>query len=217
MLGGFTFNQFLVRDDESLLCHTGARKMFPLVREAVASLVPLARLRYISFSHIESDEYGGLNDLLVAAPHAVPLCGAMMASGSVNDMADRPARALAEGESLSLGKHTVRWFDTPHFPHNWEAGLLFEARTATLFCSDLFAQPGAEVPAITSSDILATSERFRSEGEFYSNPRAARPLLERLAAAAPRTLACMHGSAWTGDGGRLLLALADCLAASPGA
>src|SRR3989338_10923588 len=118
--GGFSFNQYLIVDEEPLLFHTGPRKMFPLVREAVASVLPVERLRYIAFSHVEADECGSLNEWLAVAPQSSPLCGTVAALVSINDLADRPARALADGETLSLGTHSLRWFDTPHLPHAWE-------------------------------------------------------------------------------------------------
>src|SRR4029079_10414690 len=138
--GGFSFNQYLIVDEEPLLFHTGPRKMFPLVREAVASVLPVERLRYISFSHVEADECGSLNEWLGAAPQSVPLCGTVAALVSISDLADRAPRALADGERLTLGTHTVRWFDTPHLPHAWECGFLMEERTSTLLCGDLFTQ-----------------------------------------------------------------------------
>ncbi len=210
--GGFSFNQYLIVDDEPLLFHTGPRKMFPLVREAVASVLPVDRLRYIAFSHVEADECGSLNEWLAAAPQSMPLCGAVAAMVSINDLADRPARALGDGELLSLGQHAVRWSDTPHLPHSWECGFLTEERTRTLLCGDLFTQGGATLPALTESDILAPSEAFRRQMDYFSHTSNARAMLERLAAARPTTLACMHGSAWRGDGAKLLLALADALA-----
>jgi len=118
--GGFTFNQYLVADEWPLLYHTGPRKMFPLVSEAIASVLPVSSLRYVGFSHFEADECGALNDFLQAAPEAEPLCGGIAKMVSVDDVANRPARGLADGETLSLGKHVVRWLDTPHFPHGWE-------------------------------------------------------------------------------------------------
>jgi flavorubredoxin len=209
--GGFSFNQYLIVDDEPLIFHTGPRKMFPLVREAVASILPVERLRYVAFSHVEADECGSLNEWLAAAPRSVPLCGTVAAMVSIGDLADRAPRALADGELLSLGDHSVRWFDTPHLPHAWECGFLMEERTKTLFCGDLFTQPGADHPPITESDILGPSEAFRHEMDYFSHTKNARPMLERLAATNPTTLACMHGSAWRGDGAKLLRALADAL------
>jgi flavorubredoxin len=211
--GGFTFNQYLIVDDETLLFHTGPRRMFPLVREAVASVVPVEKLRYIAFSHVEADECGSLNEWLGAAPQSVPLCGAVAAMVSISDLADRAPRALADGERLPLGKHSVRWFDTPHLPHAWECGFLMEERTSTLLCGDLFTQGGNDLPPITETDILEPSEAFRHAMDYFSHTKNARALLEKLASANPGTLACMHGSAWRGDGGKLLRALADKLSA----
>ena len=206
---GFSFNQYLIVDDEPLLFHTGPRKMFALVREAVTRLLPIERLRYIGFSHVESDECGSLNEWLGVAPHSVPLCGAVAAMVSIEDMADRPPRALADGELLSLGAHRVRWFDAPHLPHAWECGFLAEESTSTLLCGDLFTQGGSDLPAITEADILGPSEGFRQQMDYFSHTRDARAMLDRFAATAPSTLACMHGSAWRGDGASLLRALAD--------
>lgn len=138
--GGFTFNQYLIVDESPLLYHTGPRKMFPLVFEAIESILPVNALRYVSFSHYEADECGSLNEFLEAAPHAEALCGSIAKMVSIDDIAIRPAVALADGEELSLGSHVVRWIDTPHFPHGWECGHLFETTTKTLFCGDLFTQ-----------------------------------------------------------------------------
>lgn len=211
--GGFSFNQYLIVDDEPLLFHTGPRKMFPLVREAVARVLPVERLRHIAFSHVEADECGSLNEWLAAAPQSAPLCGTIAALVSINDLADRPAHALANNDALSLGKHTVRWFDTPHLPHAWECGFLMEEQTRTLFCGDLFTQGGSTHPPITESDILGPSESFRRQMDYFSHAVNARQMLERLASTNPTTLACMHGSAWRGDGATLLRALADALCA----
>ena len=211
--GGFSFNQYMILDDEPLLFHTGLRKMFPLVREAVASIVPVERLRHIAFSHVEADECGALNEWLAAAPQAVPLCGAVAAMVSIGDLADRPPRALADGELLPLGRHSVRWFDTPHLPHAWDCGFLIEEQTSTLLCGDLFTQGGSDLPPITESDILGPSEAFRHRMDYFSHTKNARGMLERLAATNPAILACMHGSAWRGEGAQLLRALADALSA----
>lgn len=209
--GGFTFNQYLVADEEPLLFHTGPRRMFPVVREAIAAVLPVERLRWVAFSHVESDECGALNDLLAAAPRAQPLCSRVAAMVSVDDLADRPARPLADGESVSLGRSSVRWLDAPHLPHGWECGYLFEETTRTLLCGDLFTQPGATHPPLTGSDILGPSEAMRASMDYYAHSADTRSLLAKLAATEPTTLACMHGSAWTGNGGRLLLDLADAL------
>ena len=210
--GGFSFNQYLVVDDEPLLFHTGPRKMFPLVREAVATVLPTTKLRYIALSHVEADECGSLNEWLAAAPQSVPLCGSVAALVSIDDLANRSPRALADGELLSLGKHSVRWFDTPHLPHAWECGFLMEEQTSTLFCGDLFTQGGADLPPVTESDILGPSESFRHSMDYFSHTKNAGVMIERLASANPTTLACMHGSAWRGDGAKLLQALAEALA-----
>jgi flavorubredoxin len=202
--GGFTFNQYLVVDDRPLLFHTGLRRLFSLVRQAVDAVMPVERLRYVSFSHYEADECGALNDFLAVAPQAVPLCGKLAAMVSIGDMADRPPQALEDGEAVSLGSHTVRWFATPHLPHAWECGHLMEESTRTLFCGDLFTQPGASHPPLTESDILEPSEAFRHQLDYYAHSRDGGPMLERLAATGPTTLACMHGSSWRGDGGGLL-------------
>lgn len=208
---GFTFNQYLIVDDEPLLFHTGPRKMFPLVREAIASVLPLEKLRWISFSHFEADECGSLNELLAVAKNAAPLCGQIAAMVSVNDVADRPARAVHDGETVSLGKHSVTWFDTPHLPHAWECGFLFENQTRTLLCGDLFTQGGADHPPLTDADIVGPSEAFRKNLDYYSHTKNAGPMFERLAQTQPRVLACMHGSAWQGDGARPLRELAAAL------
>jgi flavorubredoxin len=209
--GGFTFNQYLVVDEEPLLFHTGPRRMFPVVREAVSRVLAPERLRYIGLSHFEADECGALNEWLAVAPAAVPVCGQIAALVSVNDVADRPARALADGDVLRLGARAVRWFDTPHLPHAWECGFLLETHTRTLLCGDLFTQGGADHPALTESDILGPSEAFRGAMDYFAHTRNTRGMLERLAAEKPTTLACMHGSAWRGDGATLLRALADAL------
>jgi flavorubredoxin len=211
----FSFNQYLVSDDEPLLFHTGPRKMFPLVREAVASVLPVEGLRYLAFSHVEADECGALNEWLAVAPQSMPLCGRIAAMVSIEDLADRSPRILTDGETLSLGKHRVRWFDAPHLPHGWDCGFLMEEQTRTFLCGDLFTQGGAGLPPVTESDILGPSEAFRKNMDYYSYTKNARGMLERLATAEPTTLGCMHGSAWRGDGAKLLRALADSLT-SPG-
>ena len=207
---GFSFNQYLIKSDEPLLFHTGPRKMFPLVREAVASVMPVEELQYVGFSHLEGDECGSLNEWLAAAPQATALCS-KIAGMTIEDVADRAPRLLADGELLSLGSHSVRWHDTPHLPHGWECGFITEESTRTLFCGDLFTQGGADLPPITESDILGPSEAFRQNMDYFSYTPDTRRLLEHLAATQPTTLACMHGSAWRGDGSKLLLALADAL------
>jgi flavorubredoxin len=212
-VGGFTFNQYLAVDDEPLLFHTGPRGLFPQTREAIETVIPVARLRHVAFSHFESDECGALNQFLAAAPQAQPVCGRINALINA-DAFDRPPRALADGEWLSLGSRAVQWLDTPHLPHAWECGYLYERRTRTLLCGDLFTRGGAEHPALTESDILGPSEAFRQKLDYYALAPNTGALLERLAATAPTTLACMHGSAWRGDGAALLRALATALGES---
>lgn len=212
--GGFSFNQFLIVDDSPLLFHTGPRKMFGWVRQAVESVMPVDRLRYVSFSHNEADECGSLVEWLEAAPGAIPLCGNIGAMVSVGDMVEGPVKALGDGEELSLGQYRVKWFDTPHLPHSWDCGFLMEMRTRTLFCGDLFTQGGDNLPAVTKDDILGPSEGFRQQMDYYSHTKNSRSLLEKMARENPATLACMHGSTWKGDGAALLRALADALEAS---
>ncbi len=209
--GQFSFNQYLIMDDEPLLFHTGPRKMFPLVREAVATVLPVERLRYIALSHVEADECGSLNDWLRIAPQSVPLCGTVAAMVSIEDLADRAPRALTDGDLLSLGTHSLRWLDAPHLPHAWECGFVTEEGTNTLLCGDLFTQGGDGHPPVTESDILGPSEAFRHSMDYFSHTKNARLILERLALTKPTTLACMHGSAWRGDGAELLRALAGVL------
>ncbi len=210
--GAFSFNQYLIVDDEPLLFHTGPRRMFPLVSEAVGRLLPIDRLRWIGLSHFEADECGAMNELLAVAPRAAPVCSRIAALVSVDDIADRPARALADGEELHLGRHTVRWFDTPHVPHGWDCGLMIERTTRTFLCGDLFTQPGNGAEALTESDILGPSEAFRQPMDYYTHAPETARTLDRLAREAPSTLACMHGSAWRGDGATLLRALSERLA-----
>jgi flavorubredoxin len=207
----FSFNQYLIADDEALLFHTGPRKMFPLVCEAVASVLSVERLRYIAFSHVEADECGSLNEWLAVAPQSIPLCGKVAAMVSIEDLADRSPRALSDGEVISLGKHRVRWLDAPHIPHAWDCGFLTEELTRTFLCGDLFTQGGAGLQPITESDILGPSEDFRQRMDYFSYTKNTRVMLERLASTEPTTLACMHGSAWCGDGAKLLRDLSDSL------
>jgi flavorubredoxin len=213
---GFNFNQYLILDDAPMLFHTGMRGLFPLVSEAVRAVLPLERLRYIGLSHFEADECGALNSFLAAAPNAVPVCGQIAAMVSLGDYADRAPRALADGEELALGSHTIKWFDTPHVPHAWECGLMLDVATRTFFCGDLFTQGGAGEVALTERDILGPSEAFRKPMDYFAHAPQTRVILERLAREEPTTLACMHGSAWRGDGARLLRELAAVLGGAPG-
>ena len=212
--GAFSFNQYLVEDVEPLLFHTGPRRLFPLVREAVNQVMPAERLRWIAFSHFEADECGSLNDWLAIAPAAQPLCSDVAALVSVADVADRAPRGLADGETFSTGRRTMRWFNTPHLPHGWETGYLADESTRTLFCGDLFTQPGRGEAALTTADIVGPSEAFRQSMDYYAHSKNAGEHFAKLAAFQPRTLACMHGSAWEGDGAALLHELARSVGAA---
>lgn len=215
--GGLTFNQFLLLDDEPLLFHTGPRGLFPVTHRAVAHVMPVAQLRWIGFSHYEADECGALNHWLAVAPDAVPLCSQLAAMVSVADMADRAPRGLADGESVHLGRRTVRWLDAPHVPHGMECGYLFDETDGILLCGDLFSQPGIEAPAVMESmeAIWVASEAMRSVFP-YAPVRNGGEILGRLAALAPTLLACMHGSSFRGDGAQLLRRLGDALTADGG-
>jgi flavorubredoxin len=205
--GGFSFNQYLIDDEEPMLFHTGPRTMFGLVKEAIEKVMPIGNLKYIGFSHYEQDECGSLNDFLAHAKNAAPVCSRVNAMINGDGM-DRVPRALADGEVLSLGKRQMKWFDTPHLPHGWECGYLFDQTSGTFFCGDLFTQGGAKNPALTEGDILGPSENFRKQMDYFSHSINAKAMLEKLAMNNPKTLACMHGSAWRGDGKKILLELA---------
>jgi flavorubredoxin len=208
--GGLSFNQYLIVADQSLLFHTGPKKMCPSIAQAISSVMKIKDLQFIGFSHYECDECGSLADFLSLAPNAAPLCGQVGAMVN-GDCYEKPPRVLAHGEALNLGSHRVRWFDTPHVPHAWDCGYLMEEETGTLLCGDLFTQGGIDLPPLTSSDILGPSEVFRKRIDYYSYTKNVRSLMAPLAAANPTTLACMHGSAWEGNGAELLLALAESL------
>ncbi len=208
MPGGFTFNQFLVLDDEPLLFHTGPRGLFPLVCEAMKTVLPPETLRWIAFSHWESDESGALNEWLTIAPRATAVQGHVGVMVSVTDQAIRAPRALGDGETLSIGMKQLHWIDVPHLPHGWDCGFMFEGTTRTLLAGDLFTQGGHDVVPITEGDILGPSEAFRKPMDYYSHTASGPQLMEKLARHEPTTLACMHGSSWRGDGARLLRELA---------
>ena len=210
--GGFSFNQYLLRDEQSLLFHTGPRSLFPQIRDAIATVLPLEKLHYIGFSHVESDECGSLNQFLAVAPYARPLCSRVAAMVSITDLADRVPVSLADHEVLSLGQHSVRWIDAPHVPHGWENGFLMVDDIQALLCGDLFTQPGAVHPPIIEDDILGPSEAMRAQMDYYAHGPNTAAILQELAALRPQILACMHGSAWRGDGSALLTRLARALA-----
>lgn len=205
---GFTINQFLVAGEEPLLFHCGHRELFPLVSAAVARVLPVESLRWITFGHVEADESGSMNQWLAAAPHAEVAHGELGCLVSLNDMADRPPRALADNEVIDLGGKRVRHLDTPHVPHNWEARLLFEETTGTLFCGDLFTQVG-NGPPVVSEDLIEQAMIAEDAFQFTSLGIGTVTTIRRLAALEPRTLAVMHGSSYTGDGRTALLTLAD--------
>jgi flavorubredoxin len=211
------FNHFLVRDDEPLLFHTGMRKMFPEVHAAVAQLIEIASLRWISWSHFEVDECGALNEWLAVAPQAQPACSEVGAMVNVQDFSNRPPRGLAPGDVLQTGRHRFRFVPTPHLPHGWDAGMLFEETERVLLCSDLFHQIGQFEP-ITSDDVLgrwdsalAAMQAHPVLMDYVPFTPKTRTRLEALAALEPRLLATMHGSSFSGDGGAALRAAADVL------
>ncbi|HNP61193.1 MAG TPA: MBL fold metallo-hydrolase [Nitrospirales bacterium] len=208
------FNHFLIKDEEPLLFHTGMKRMFPMIQEAVARVIDPTTLRWISFSHFEADECGALNEWLTIAPQAEPVCGLVGALVSVNDFSHRQARMLAHDEILETGKYRLRFRQTPHVPHNWEAGLLFEEVTRTLLCSDLFSHEG-DVEAVTESDIVEPAKRALIEGQnsafanAYPYTPLTGPILHGLADLQPKQLALMHGSVFVGDGKQALHDLAS--------
>jgi flavorubredoxin len=207
------FNQFLITDDEPLLFHTGMNSLFPLVHEAVASVIDPATLRWISFSHFEADECGSLNKWLELAPAAQPLCSLIGAMVSINDFAIREARGMNDGEVLETGKRRFRFLQTPHVPHCWEAGLLFEETNGALLCSDLFHQSG-DVEPLTESDIIERARQTLKESltgpfaNYMPYTKQTDVILQQLAKLEPRTIVPMHGSAYTGDGAQAIRDLA---------
>jgi len=211
------FNHFLVRDEEPLLFHTGMRGMFPAVREALATVIDPATLRWISWSHFEVDECGALNEWLAVAPRATPVVGVIGAMINIEDFSNRPPRALAPEERLETGRHRFRFVPTPHLPHGWDAGVLFEETDRVLLCSDLLHQIG-DLEPVTTADITG---RYRHAVETYQQSPVLMDYvpytentgrqLAKLAALQPRTLAAMHGSTFVGDGASVLLASDDIL------
>jgi flavorubredoxin len=206
---GFTFNQFLVMGEEPLMFHTGLRKMFPLNRDALSRLIPPERLRWIAFGHFEADECGAMNEWLAVSPDAQLAHGQTGCNVSVNDMADRPPRTLQDGELIELGKgKRIRYIDTPHTPHGWDAGVMYEESTGTLLCGDLFTQVG-DGPALTDGDVVGPAIAGEDLFQYSAlNPNMA-STLRNLAKFKPRKLALMHGPSFSGDGAAALGALAD--------
>jgi flavorubredoxin len=201
------FNQYLVVADEPLLFHCGHRQLFPLVSEAVGRIMPIEQLRWVTFGHVEADECGSMNQWLAAAPNATVLHGVTGVLVSLADLADREPRAAANGEVIDLGGKRVRWLDTPHVPHAWEAGLLFEESTSTLFCGDLFTAQG-EAPPTSTADLVAPAIAAEELFHATSLTPSTAPTIRGLANLGATTLALMHGPAFTGDTGGALHALA---------
>lgn len=207
------FSQFLIKDEEPLLFHTGMRGLFPLVREGVASVMDPSKIRWISFSHFEADECGALNEWLATAPGAQPVCSTVGALVSVNDFTGQPAKGMADGEVLSTGKYRFQFVQTPHVPHCWEAGLMFEQTQRTLLCSDLFHQNG-DVEPLTESDVIDRARNTLLEyqagpfANYMPYTKHTDNILQKLAALKPQTIVPMHGSAFAGDGERAIRDLA---------
>lgn len=207
------FNQFLIKDDEPLLFHTGMKSLFPSVLEAVSSLIDPSRIRWVGFSHFEADECGSLNEWLQTAPAARPVCSVVGALVSINDFAVRPALGMSDGEVLNTGKHRFRFVQTPHVPHCWEAGLLFEETNGTLLSSDLFHQNG-NVEPLTESDVLGRVRQTLVDyqagpfANYIPYTKHTDGILQKLADLKPQTIAPMHGSAYAGDGERAIRDLA---------
>ena len=205
---GFTFNQFLVLGDEPLMFHTGLRRMFPANCEALTRIMPADRLRWIAYGHFEADECGAMNEWLALAPHATAAHGQTGCMVSLNDFADRTPRILADNEVIDLGGKRVRFIDTPHTPHGWYAGVLYEETTCTLLCGDLFTQVGDD-RAIIGGDVVGPAIAAEDMFKFSSLCPGMGSTIRSLSRLAPRTLALMHGPAFTGDGAAALHALAD--------
>ena len=202
------FNQYLIAAAEPLLFHTGMRGLFPLVTAGVSTVLPADTVRWLSFGHVEADESGSMNEWLALAPKAVVVQGFIGCMVSIGDLADRPPRALGDGEMLDIGGHVVQWFDTPHVPHAWEAGVLYDVTTKTLFCGDLFTWNGPYV-ATTDDDIVGSAVQAEDEmpGSLSLHPSSAATCL-RLAELEIATLAPMHSPAFTGDCRAALIDLA---------
>lgn len=203
------FNQYLIAAEEPMLFHTGMRGLFPLVAEGVTRVLPPESLRWVGFGHVEADESGSMNEWLALAPQATVVQSMIGCMVSIGDLADRPPRPLGDGEHLDIGGHLVQWFDTPHVPHAWEAGVLYDATTKTLFCGDLFTRFGEFAPS-TTDDIVGPAVQAEDEapGSLSLHPSSG-ATVRRLAELDVATLAPMHAPAFTGDCRRALLDLAD--------
>jgi flavorubredoxin len=205
---GFTFNQYLIDAEEPMMWHLGHRMLFDSVRVAANSVVPVERIRWLSFAHIEADESGSINQWLAAAPNAQVAHGMTGVMVSLSDLADRPPRPLADGEVLDLGGKRIRWIDTPHVPHNWESGLVHEETTGTLLCGDLFTRTG-DIPAVSDADPVGPAAAAEDMFNATALTGATAPTIRRLGELRPERLALMHGSVYTGDTVAALNALAD--------
>ncbi|HVL70348.1 MAG TPA: MBL fold metallo-hydrolase [Beijerinckiaceae bacterium] len=206
---GFTFNQFLVLGDEPLMFHTGLRRMFASNRDALSRILPPERLRWIAYGHFEADECGAMNEWLAVAPQATAAQGQTGCLVSLADFADRAPRILADGEVVDLGGgKRVRFIDTPHTPHGWDAGVLYEESTGTLMCGDLFTQLG-DGRALTEGDIVGPAVVAEDLFRYSALAPGMGATIRRLSGLAPRTLALMHGPSFAGDGTAALRALAD--------
>jgi flavorubredoxin len=213
----FTFNQYLVRDQEPLLYHTGFRKTFRETREAISRLIDPKAVRWIGYSHFEPDECGALNEWLATAPQSSAIAGPVGGSVVLDDFADRPATILQDGETLSTGRKRFKLLCTPHLPHGWDASLLLEETEGTLFCSDLFLHSGRQPPLVESDIVGPARDQLvdAAAGPFaHSLPYTTRTesIFRRLAQLKPRTLAVMHGAAFKGDGARALTDLGGIIA-----
>lgn len=210
------FNHFLIKDEQPMLYHAGMKQMFPLLREAVGKLINPEEIRWIGFSHFEVDECGALNDWLALAPKALPVCSEVGAMVNMTDFSSKPARAMSQGDTLSTGKYKYRFIRTPHLPHGWDAGVLFEETEKTLLCSDILHQNGDQ-KAITDSDILSVHHKSLIEFEqgplMGYSPYTARTgkIIQQLADLNPKTLATMHGSSFNGNCKQVILDLESVL------
>jgi flavorubredoxin len=209
---GFAFNQFLIAADEPMLFHCGLRAQFPLVSQAMARILPAERLRWISFGHVEADECGAMNLWLDAAPEATVAFGELGCAVSLNDLADRPPRPLADGEVLDLGSHRLRQIPTPHVPHGWEAQVYYEETTGTLLCGDLFSQVGPSPALVDGVDLVGPALQAEDVFRYSCMSPNTVPTMRRLADLEPSTLALMHGPSFSGAGGQALRELADAYA-----
>eukprot|EP00698_Gefionella_okellyi_P002540 TRINITY_DN12382_c0_g1_i1.p1 TRINITY_DN12382_c0_g1~~TRINITY_DN12382_c0_g1_i1.p1 ORF type:complete len:254 (+),score=53.01 TRINITY_DN12382_c0_g1_i1:79-840(+) len=207
---GFTFNQFLIVDEKPLLFHTGMRRLFPVVKEAIESVMPVSKLRYVAFSHHEVDENGALEQFLDAAPDAQPVASGVSVMVNLGDVTDRECVGMNDNDELDLGPdHKMRWLFTPHLPHGWETGYMFETKTKTLLCGDILTQVGDKNPAIDTDADAIMSRLFPLESQMQAVTADTGKQLQRMADLAPATLAIMHGSSFTGNCASLLMRYAD--------